>query len=321
MSARKKESDVISRRGTVVGLFRDINAAELAVMELKNAGFTDRQIGVVMQDREEMRRFAKDTGTKAGEGAAAGAVVGGAIGLLAGIGALAIPGIGPIIAGGAVASALAGVGIGAATGGLIGALVGMGIPEEEARYYETGLREGGILVTVDAGADAGRAARILLGAGADLGPAAQFERLDQRVEELRAAKERVKAGEVRVRKEVVTDEQTIDVPVTREEVVLERHPVAGRPVSGADLKEGEEIRIPVTEEQVRVEKTPVVKEEITVGKRQVTETERVRDTVRREEARIDERGSARVRDPWKGKERRLRRDVSYSGPERRVSGI
>ena len=282
-----------------------------------------------MQDRAEERRLATDTGTKAGEGAAAGAVgggvVGGVLGLLAGVGALAIPGIGPIIAGGALASTLAGAGIGAAAGGLIGALIGMGIPEEDARYYETGLREGGILVTVDAGAAAVDARRILLDAGAEFGPTAvaafdvkDRERLQLREEELLATKERVKAGEVRVRKEVVTEEKSIDVPVTREEAVIERRPVSGRSAAG-DIKEGEEIRIPLTEEEVRVEKRPVVKEEITVGKRSVQETETVRDTVRREEARIDDTGRARVRDPWKGKERRRRRDANYAGPERRTT--
>jgi uncharacterized protein (TIGR02271 family) len=316
------------RTGTVVGLFRDTAQAERAIRDLKAAGFSDQQIGVVMQDRSEERRLAADTGTKAGEGAVAGAVggglLGGTVGLLAGIGALVIPGIGPIIAGGALASTLAGAGIGAAAGGLIGALVGMGIPEEDARYYETGLREGGILVTVEAGAAAADARRILLDAGGEFGPAAvagfdlkDRERLQLREEELRATKEPVKAGEVRVRKEVVSEEKTIDVPVTREEVVIERHPASGRPATG-DIEEGEQIRIPITEEEVRVEKRPVVKEEITVGKRRVQETETVRDTVRREEARVEETGAARVRDPWQGKERRRRRETSYTGPERRT---
>jgi uncharacterized protein (TIGR02271 family) len=323
------DPETARRRGTVVGLFRDSAQAEGAIRDLKAAGFSDSQIGVLMQDRAEERRLATDTGTKAGEGAAAGAVgggvLGGIVGLLAGVGALAIPGIGPVIAGGALASTLAGAGIGAAAGGLIGALIGMGIPEEDARYYETGLREGGILVTVDAGTAAADARRVLLDAGAEFGPAAvaafdvkDRERLQLREEELLATKERVKAGEVRVRKDVVTEEKAIDVPVTREEAVIERRPVSGRPATG-DIKEGEEIRIPLTEEEVRVEKRPVVKEEIAVGKRPVQETETVRDTVRREEARIDESGRSRARDPWKGKERRRRRDTSYAGPERRTT--
>jgi uncharacterized protein (TIGR02271 family) len=321
----------VYKRDTVVGLFRDGARAERAIRDLKDAGFTDSEIGVVMQDRAQERKFAEDTGTKAGEGAAAGAVsggvLGGVVGLLAGVGALVIPGIGPIIAGGALASTLAGAGIGAAAGGLLGALIGMGSPEEEARYYERGFREGGILVTVDGGIRAVEARQILINAGADFGPAGTTrvegedrERIELREEELRATKDRVKAGEVRVRKDVVTDEKTIDVPVTREEVVVERHPASGRPVTG-DIKEGEEIRIPVTEEKVRVEKTPVVKEEITVGKRQVQETEKVRDTVRREEARIDEKGAARVREPWRGKERRRRLDPSYTGPDRRIATV
>ena len=159
--------------GTVVGLFRNQPDAEGAIQDLKLAGFGDHQIGVLMQDPEAGRRLAEDTGTKAGEGAKAGAigggVFGGLLGLLAGVGALAIPGVGPIVAGGALASTLTGAGIGAAAGGLLGALMGMGLPEEEARYYETGLKEGGILLTVDAGARREEAEAILSAAGAEFG--------------------------------------------------------------------------------------------------------------------------------------------------------
>jgi len=99
-------------RDTVVGLFRDTARAERAIRDLKDAGFSDKQIGVLMHDRTQERKLAEDTGTKAGEAAAAGAIggglLGGLVGLLAGVGALVIPGIGPIIAGGALASTLAG---------------------------------------------------------------------------------------------------------------------------------------------------------------------------------------------------------------------
>jgi len=329
MSAKRATRDPIQPRGTVVGLFRKTIAAERAIRDLKDAGFTDQQIGVLMRDRDEARRVAEQSGTKAGEAAAAGAITGGAlgglVGVLAGIGALVIPGVGPIIAGGALASTLAGAGIGAAAGGLLGAIVGLGVPEEEARYYETGLQEGGILVSVDAGPRAVEARNILETAGAEFAPRdASFrssdkdrERIELREEELQATKHEVKAGEVRVRKDVVTEERTIDVPVTREEVIIERHPASGRSTTGS-IKEGEEIRVPITEEEVRVEKRPVVKEEITVGKRKVQDTETVRDTVRREEARIEESGTSRVRKPWQGTERRRRRDPSYAGPERRL---
>ena len=120
--------------------------------------------------------------------------------------------------------------------------------------------------------------------------------LELREEELRARKEPVQTGEARIGKEVVTEEQTMEVPRTREEVEVERRPVdrrpADRPVGeGAD----ETIGVPVREERVSVEKQPVVYEELEVGKRQVQETERVSDTVRREEARTEGEGDVDVR--------------------------
>ena len=112
-------------------------------------------------------------------------------------------------------------------------------------------------------------------------------------EELRARKERERTGEVEIRKEMVTEEKTLDVPVTREEVVVERRPVERRPASGT-VGAGETIEVPVHEERVEVEKQPVVYEEIDVGKRQVQDTERVSGTVRREEARVDTEGDVEV---------------------------
>jgi hypothetical protein len=168
--ARKNNS--YQKTGTIVGLFHDAGQAELAIRGLKDQGFTDDDIGVLMQDRQKQQQLADTTGTKVSEaattGAIGGGVAGGVIGLLAGVGALAIPGIGPIIAGGALASTLAGAGIGAAAGGLIGALVGMGIPEEDAKYFEQGLRSGGILVTVRAGPRADGARQILQRYGGQL---------------------------------------------------------------------------------------------------------------------------------------------------------
>jgi uncharacterized protein (TIGR02271 family) len=285
------------------------------------------------------------TGTQAAEGAATGAigggVLGGVIGLLAGVGALAIPGVGPIIAGGTLASTLAGAGIGAAAGGLLGALVGMGVPEEDAKHFDQGFRAGGTLVTVAAGNREEEARTCLYEAGADLGSMGRgmgseavggrhvdsgdtSRSIELREEELRAEKERVQAGEVRVRKEVVSEERTIEVPVTREEVVIERRPAAGSTASGR-IDDEEEIRIPLMEEEVRVEKTPVVREEVTLRKQQVQDTERVSDTVRREEARIERSGDANVRggndEAWRGNERRYHSDSNYSGPERRLSRV
>jgi hypothetical protein len=159
--------------GTVVGLFHNQADAERAIERLKQEGFSENQIGVAMRDRSRQQELIEGTGTQAAEGAAAGAlgggILGGVLGLLAGAGALAIPGVGPIIAGGTLASTLAGAGIGAAAGGLLGALVGMGVPEEDARHFDQGFRAGGTLVTVNAGNRADEARECLHESGADLG--------------------------------------------------------------------------------------------------------------------------------------------------------
>ena len=126
--------------------------AETTVDHLVAAGFTHQDVSVLMSDRNSSRDFAAEKNTKAPEGTTAGAIgggaVGGTLGLLAGIGALAIPGVGPLIAAGPIMATLAGLGIGGAVGGLVGALVGMGIPEYEAKRYEGRVKDGGILVSV-----------------------------------------------------------------------------------------------------------------------------------------------------------------------------
>jgi uncharacterized protein (TIGR02271 family) len=326
---------------TVVGLFADLPAAERGIEGLKVAGFSEQQIGVAVRDKQQQQDLTEGTGTQAAEGATTGAVsggvLGGVVGLLAGVGALAIPGIGPIIAGGALASTLAGAGIGAAAGGIIGALAGLGVPEEDARHFERGFQQGGVLVTVGAGADAELARAALLAHGADLGPAQGIsspttatsesaDRLRLMEEQLEVEKKRVQVGEVLLRKEVVTEQRNVEVPVTREEVVIERHAATGEEPAEDAIGEGEEVRIPLMEEEVRVEKTPIVREEVSIRKRQVQDTERVSETVRREEARIEGRGDARisertgrVSESWRGDERRDGEDTSYTGPERRLA--
>src|SRR5262245_19425458 len=122
------------------------------VDRLKAAGFTSGDISVLMPDRPGTKSFAISNQTKAPEGAATGAgtgpVVGGALGWLAGIGALAIPGLGPLIAAGPIMAALSGAAVGGAVGGLTGALVGMGIPEYEAKRYEEKVKGGQALISV-----------------------------------------------------------------------------------------------------------------------------------------------------------------------------
>jgi len=114
-----------------------------------------------------------------------------------------------------------------------------------------------------------------------------------REEELHVDKESVETGEVQVRKEVKTEVKNIEVPVEREEVVIERRSARGKAARGK-VGEPEEIRIPVREERVKVTKTPVVKEEVSVSKRKVRDTKKVTDTVRSEEAVVEEKGKAKV---------------------------
>jgi hypothetical protein len=139
---------------SVFCITRSEEQAARIVDDLKSAGFSNNDISVMLPDRSGTRDFAHEKGTKAPEGAATGAgtggVLGGALGWLVGIGALAIPGLGPFVAAGPIMAALSGAAAGAATGGLIGALVGMGIPEYEAKRYEARLREGRVLLSVHA---------------------------------------------------------------------------------------------------------------------------------------------------------------------------
>jgi hypothetical protein len=138
----------------VFGIYSAQQGVEAAVAELRQAGFRSTDISVLLPRNLGTKDLAPTRATKAPEGAAAGAgsgaLIGGTLGWLAGIGALAIPGIGPLIAAGPIVAALAGVGAGGAIGGLTGALIGMGIPEYEAKRYEGRIRKGSILLSVHA---------------------------------------------------------------------------------------------------------------------------------------------------------------------------
>jgi hypothetical protein len=130
-------------------------AQAISIVErLKAAGFSSNDISVLFPDKAGTKDFAHEQHTKAPEGAATGAgtggVLGGALGWLVGIGALAIPGLGPFIAAGPIMAALSGAAAGAALGGLTGALIGMGIPEYEAKRYEGKVKEGNVLISVHA---------------------------------------------------------------------------------------------------------------------------------------------------------------------------
>jgi hypothetical protein len=155
------------------GIYKTTAQAERAVDALVSAGFSSSDISVLLPDNQSSKEFAHEKNTKAPEGAAtgvaAGGALGGTLGLLAGIGSLAIPGVGPFIAAGPIMGALAGMGVGGAVGGLVGALVGMGIPEYEAKRYEGRVKEGGILLSVhcNSSEEVERAKNILKQTGAE----------------------------------------------------------------------------------------------------------------------------------------------------------
>jgi hypothetical protein len=156
----------------VFGIYKTRTSAEAAVDELISAGFPSADVSVLFPDVQSTKEVGHQKSTKAPEGAttgvAAGGAVGGTLGLLAGIGALAIPGLGPFIAAGPIMGALAGAGAGGAVGGIVGALVGMGIPEYEAKRYEGHVKNGGILLSVhcDTSDEVSRAKDILKHTGA-----------------------------------------------------------------------------------------------------------------------------------------------------------
>jgi hypothetical protein len=162
-------------RRTVAATFPNPADAEKAILELKEAGWVDADIGVLMRDRDEQGQIVHETGgSLAAEGAATGFIggglIGGIVGIMVGLSAAAIPGVGPVIAGGILGATLTGAGVGAAAGGLVGGLVGLGIPEEEAVYYERGFEQGHVVLAVQANGRASEAANIMDRNGGDLGP-------------------------------------------------------------------------------------------------------------------------------------------------------
>ena len=157
----------------VFGIYSTRAQVEQAVDQLREAGFRPTDVSVLFPENVGTKEFAHEKHTKAPEGAAAGAtsgaLLGGTLGWLVGIGALAIPGLGPFIAAGPIVALLSGVGVGATVGGIAGALVGMGIPEYEAKRYEGLIKGGGILLSVHSDSHdwTKRAKEILKRTGAD----------------------------------------------------------------------------------------------------------------------------------------------------------
>lgn len=142
----------MSKNKSVFGIYSTRSGVEKAVSVLRDSGFSSTDISILLPENLGPKEIATEKGTKAPEaatvGAGSGALIGGTLGWLAGIGVLAIPGLGPLIAAGPIVAALAGAGAVGAVGGFTGALVGLGIPEYEAKRYEGRLQKGGILASV-----------------------------------------------------------------------------------------------------------------------------------------------------------------------------
>jgi hypothetical protein len=148
----RKEIDMAGKNTAAFGIYPNEASLRIGIEALQRDGFRVEDISVLFPGNKGTKDFAHEKGTKAPEGAAtgggSGAVVGGILGWLAGVGSIAIPGVGPFLAAGPIMAALAGAGVGGAVGGLTGALIGAGIPEYEAKRYEGLVKNGGILISV-----------------------------------------------------------------------------------------------------------------------------------------------------------------------------
>lgn len=316
----------------VVGMFDKFEEAQAAVRELQQEGFRKEDISLVANDAKgEYSRSLKSTSGStdsvkdgAGEGAGIGAVLGGIGGLLVGLGALAIPGIGPVLAAGPLITALAGAGIGAAAGGLLGALVDAGIPEEQARYYTEGVKRGGTLVTVRTeDARAPRAVDILNRHNAidvqrrasqwgntstntsNISQAANTRTNEPHTrtdtgstvfpiieEELRVGKREVETGGVRVDSKVEEKPVQETVNLRQEHVEVERRP-ADRPATEGDIQSFKEGTMEMREhsEEPVVDKRARVVEEVVVRKDVDQQQQTIKDTVRRTDVDVQNLGS------------------------------
>lgn len=171
--------------------------------------------------------------------------------------------------------------------------------KDDAKYFESGVARGGALVTVKADARVSEAVAILQRAGADLGSVGRGsgaaspprgsdadQPLQLREERLSIDKRRIASGAARISKRVVSERQDVDVPVSHDELVIERRPVTGS-ATGGTIGKDETITVPLSRDEVKVGKETFATEEVEVGKRSVAGTERVSDTVQREELVVE----------------------------------
>ena len=263
------------QQSMIVGIFQNDADAEQAVTQLEQAGF----------DRDQI------------EFAHHGASTGG--GVLSGLKSLF-------------------TGKGETESDVYNDLIGMGMPEQDARNYQREYEAGRSIVAVTGNSHLDEARTIFASNGAYgankqtaqatnnttrtadsiqgmPATAANEQTIQLREEQLQVYKRPVQVGEVRLGKKVVTEQRTLNVPVTHEEVIINRQPVAGQ-VSDMPIGEDETIRVPVSKDQVNVTKQTLAKEEVEIGKRQVQENKQVTDTIQKEKAHIERRGNVPVHD-------------------------
>lgn len=262
----------LPRERVLAGLFREDNEAQNAIEALKGMGLSARQIGVASSEKHEKKHFWEHTRKTLGSRDES-----------------------------------------TTSSEFHDVMRTEGLSEDQARHFGSQLHDGKVLVMVHSSPEhESEVQRVLQENGGDLrlGPTSSLasptpSTLNQAAEEggerhiqllgekLRVSKEKIARGEVTLRKEVITEPQHIEVPLTREEVVIERHAPTGAAPETQIGKE-ESIRIPVSEERVKVEKLPEVREEVTVQTRPVAETKEVTDTTRREELRVEKKDKADV---------------------------
>lgn len=301
-----------------IGMYKNKSEAEKVLRAMQASGYNMDHVSIVARNDDEVSGMetgiTDEHGNKAGEGAATGAVAGGLLGggtgLLVGLGALAIPGIGPILLAGAeataIATTLAGGAIGATAGGLLGALIGLGIPEEDAKVYHDRVSRGEYLVMINGPEAEVRKAETLMkrfdveefkiygsrGSALD-----NPDNLKLYQERLVAHKERMKTGEVSVGKRVETETQKVAIPVQKERLVVERTTPAstatGTPAHA--FRDSANMKVELHEEKAAVGKETFVREEVSVRKETEQDVETVREKVRREKLDVDAPGGTVIR--------------------------
>jgi uncharacterized protein (TIGR02271 family) len=331
LQGRAKMANVETQaRSTIAAYFSSHSAAEQAVRELKEAGFPSSQIGLAATSARDASSYTADPSTSSETGSRTGSHTG-TVAKKAGEKAEGTwAKIKNFFEGGDVEPYAEETRRGDPTSHEIttseaddyeygeqdvrGSLSGLSVPEERSRYFGHRLRQGseGAVVTVNASGREPEGEAILTRNGGDVGsdaanydytqtsqtgtPAEGTQRIQLLGEVLRVQKERINRGEVTLRKEVITENQTINVPVTREELVIERHAVEGSTPASGQIGEGSEVRIPLSEERPSVDKSTVVREEVSVGKRNVEDTRTVTENVSREDLVVDDKTKAQYTD-------------------------